>query len=119
MQFPLTQENITNFFATHGWGCKLCGRLVSNYGPNSWFQSSDDIYCQPCAVLLCIDPGVLPVRLPTCAELGIEPTRFERDGSEAGFEYAAHQRREFESLDIECPAPAVAARYLAKIAIPV
>lgn len=97
MDFTYTQENISAFYATNGWGCKWCGRLAAP----CWFEISGDIYCESCTGILRADPGdITATLLPNCAELGIEATHFTEDDSRFGFEYAAQQRREFESLDI-------------------
>lgn len=88
-----TYNDIANFFAAKGWGCKQCGKLHSS----SWWQCSGDTYCWTCKKLMNMElRGLVWHEYPQVD--GDRGMQFDYDEASAGFDYAAWQRQEFERI---------------------
>ena len=92
-----TYEDVQDFFAAHGWGCKCCGSLDSD----AWWQSSGDTYCTRCKKALWNELRVSSVKYPTRAEAGVTAALARRwvfNPASEGHQYAAWTRAEYDRI---------------------
>lgn len=97
-----TYEDVQEFHAAKGWGCKCCGELSSP----EWWQTSGDTYCKRCKKEMSAELGRLQWhRYPTREEAGKTRTivwaEQANPPAKDGFDYAEWQRADYARMHAE------------------
>lgn len=91
-----TYEDIEEFYAAQGWGCKCCGKLSA---PSWWTCAAGDIYCGDCKERMRTELRIKFAAFPTREASGLPRTVVHiYDSTSQGFEVAAWQREEYQRI---------------------